>query len=339
MIHGDSAGGGSIAFQLTAYNGTDDGLFVGAIAESPFWPTHRTVPEMEFQFDTFVQSLNCADPPNSDIMACLRCLDTATLQSADVDLAFPNASAPGLWYFLPVIDGNFSTDYLYNLYDSGRVVPVPLIVGDDTDEGTDFATNASTEEDFLAFMQDNYPNLSAADLQQISQSYPEDGFGTFVDHNAYFPAAAAAYGESTFICPGITMTASLSQYHSANTTWNYRYNVQDTAYTSIGLGVPHVTEKPAIFGPGNAGACDGCSYLSYNAPMVPIVMDYWISFILTLDPNTYKSSTAPEWTPWQNGDAVQRIKFELDATIMEDVPEAQLTRCALWKTLATISEQ
>jgi carboxylesterase type B len=36
VIHGDSAGAGSVAHHLTAYDGRDMNLFVGAVAESTF---------------------------------------------------------------------------------------------------------------------------------------------------------------------------------------------------------------------------------------------------------------------------------------------------------------
>lgn len=98
--------------------------------------------------------------------------------------------------------------------------------------------------------------------------------------------------------PGMEITSSLASYFSPLKAWNYPYNVWDAGTVNAGLGVPHVAEKPAIFGPANTGPCNGCSYETYNRPMVPIVMDFWISFILSLDPNTYRNPAAPEWMPW-----------------------------------------
>ncbi|KAJ5219210.1 uncharacterized protein N7498_001309 [Penicillium cinerascens] len=106
VIHGDLAGGGSIAYHLTAYGGKSEGLFVGAIAESPFLPTHRTVAESESQFGRFVENAQCGQ--DADALACLRSKDTATLQAADVISRFPRTAETPLWYFLPVIDGTFS---------------------------------------------------------------------------------------------------------------------------------------------------------------------------------------------------------------------------------------
>ncbi|KAJ5820345.1 hypothetical protein N7474_005936 [Penicillium riverlandense] len=334
VIHGDSAGGGSVAYHLTAYGGEREKLFVGAIPESPFLPTHRTVAESEFQFARFVANVSCEH--DADVMSCLRSKDAATLQSADVASRFPGTEETPLWYFLPVIDGIFSPADLYTLFEQGRVTRVPIMVGDDNDEGTAFSPNASTSSEFLEFMQANYPRLTPADLQVINKTYPPGQHLPL--HARYFPPAAKAYGESTFTCPGIEIATSLATHYSSMKTWSYRYNVWDAEYELVGLGVPHVAEKPALYGPGNAGACDNCSYLTYNAPMVPIVMDYWISFILTLDPNTHRHYTAPEWEPW-GPHGSQRLRFQLNATAMESVPNDQMRRCAIWKSLAKTMQQ
>ena len=334
---------------MTAYGGRDDHLFVGGMMESSFWPTHRTVAEMEFQYHRFAANVSCSpsEAPNGDSLACLRSKDFETLQSSDVAKAFPGGTGIAEWYFLPVVDGTFSPDYLYNLFEQGKVVPVPVVVGDDTDEGTGFSPNATNSKQFLKFINDNYPKLTDAELQLINETYPEDGFGSFPLHAAYFPATETAYGEATFICPGIEVSNSLTAYNSPAEVWNYRYNVDDKTNIALGLGVPHVSEKPAIYGVNNSGPCnEPCSYDTYNAAIVPVVMDYWISFILSLDPNTYKNEAAPTWEPWQaensqyGGDsAYQRLKIQTNATAMEGVPNAQLSRCDIWKSLAGITEQ
>lgn len=335
VIHGDSAGGGSVAHHLTAYGGEKETeLFVGAIAESPFFPTQRTVPEMEPQYALFVKNANCSD--HADTMSCLRGQEPATIQAADVASAFPGASETPLWYFLPVVDGTLVPDELYTLFGLGRVNQVPVIVGDDNDEGTDFAPNATSISDFLTFMQANYPRLNSDQLQQISDTYPPSAL--YPMHTTFFAAAAQAYGESTFTCPGIEITNSIAQYLSPAQAWNYRYNVRDAENEANGLGVPHVSEKPAIFGPGNTGSCDGCSYETYNAPMVPIVMNYWISFIVSLNPNTHRYTSSPEWQPWANHNG-QRLLFQLNKTAMEPVPVDQITRCQMWKGMVSTLEQ
>ena len=271
-------------------------------------------------------------------MECLRSMDSTTLQTADAVLSpFPCANENPNWYFLPVIDGGFSPKDLYSLFEQGTFIKVPSIVGDDTDEGTSFAANASTSDEFLDFIKSNYPHLTNSDLQSINESYPL--MPSLPEHGAWFPSASAAYGEATFTCPGLEISSSFAQYFSADLTWNYRYDVIDWDDVQQGLGVPHVSEKPAIFGPGHSNLCSGgCSYETYNAAIVPIMMDYWISFIITLDPNSYKNPAAPQWEAFGSG-AGQRLRFQTNASAMESVPSDQNDRCAMWKKLAPTSEQ
>ena len=87
MIQGGSARGGSVAFHLTVDGGRDDKLFVGAIFESRFLPTHRSVAQSEFQYNRFVEGVGCSS--HGDTLACLRSKDTSILQGADVASHFP----------------------------------------------------------------------------------------------------------------------------------------------------------------------------------------------------------------------------------------------------------
>lgn len=334
VVHGDSAGAGSVAHHLTAYGGRDENLFVGAVAESTFWPTQRTVAEMEFQYKRFVKDVGCDDA--SDALDCLRSVDIQTIQKYNVDKPFPGGSkspAP-LWYFLPVVDGGLVPDRLYRLFEQDRLVHVPLIVTDDSNEGTDFAYNATSPAEVAQFMNNNYPGLSDCQLKTINKAYPR--MDPLPKHAAYFPSAAAAYGEATFTCPGNHMAASMSRYFSSGKVWNYRYNVRDPTNIANGMGVPHVFDLPAIFGLGQTDE-PAYSYATINAAIVPITMDYYLSFIKALNPNTFRNENAPVWQSWGNGTG-QRLKLQTNSTEMEEVPQAQVERCKLWQKFAGAME-
>lgn len=269
-------------------------------------------------------------------MSCLRSLNISTIQSANVASPFPGASKSPLplWYFLPVIDDTFVTGHMYNLFTAGKFVKVPMLVGDDTDEGTYFGANANSAAEVSNFMKNNYPRLSPDQLEQINAAYPL--MAPLPKHNAYFPSAAAAYGDGTFTCPGNQLAESVAQYLSPNQVWNYRYNVLDEDNLAAGLGVPHTFETSAIFGVGNAGNA-AASYSGANADIVPLVMRYWISFVLNLDPNPFRAGGAPVWEPWGNGDG-RRLRIQTNDTAMEGVPEELVRKCALWKELAPTME-
>jgi acetylcholinesterase len=306
---------------------------VGAVPESTFWPTERTVAEMEFQFQRFVEDTGCSQ---SDALSCLRSADIATIQAANVASPFPGGSSNPLplWYFLPVIDGDLITDELHNLFEQGKLIRVPLLVGDDTNEGSIFAFNAATSSDVAQFMKNNYPNLSSSQLDAINKAYPL--MAPLPEHAAFFPSASAAYGDSTFTCPGNLMAESLAKFFSPDQVFNYRYNVLDPGNVAAGLGVPHTFETAAIFGPGFAGAA-AASYFTTNAAIVPVTMDYFISFVKALDPNPYKDPSAPEWQPFGFGQG-QRLKIQTNATSMESVPQSLTEDCLLWNSLAPTME-
>lgn len=235
---GASAGAGSIAYHLTAYGGRNEGLFAGAISESTFFPTHRTVAEMEFQFDRYARNISC--PNDKNVMSCLRSKDLTTLQSADYYQPFPGRTGTPDWYFLPVVDGTLSPDLLYNLLSQGKVIQVPFMTGHDTDEGNGFAANAATNAKFLSFMQDNYPNLTPTQLHRINPTYPL--LPPLPLHNAWFPTAAAAYGDSTFKCASNAFASTLSRFYSPRKVWNYHYNVIDRVNQAFGAAVSHTSE-------------------------------------------------------------------------------------------------
>lgn len=114
--------------------------------------------------------------------------------------------------------------------------------------------------------------------------------------------------------------------------------MRDKATVARGLGVPHLSDAPAIFGPGHVPGQEAASYETYNAPVVPLVMGYWLSFVRTLDPNVFRAPGSPRWEPvWQEGDddagVMKRLLVETEGARMEEVDAAERGRCAFWKEL------
>jgi hypothetical protein len=93
---------------------------------------------------------------------------------------------------------------------------------------------------------------------------------------------------------------------------------------------------PAIFGLGDTNQASE-SFANVNAKIVPITMNYYLSFIKTLDPNVYKYEEAPVWKTWGIGYG-QRLKIQTGSTEMEPVPQDQLDRCTRWRGLSKSME-
>lgn len=121
MIHGVSAGAGSVELHMTAYGGRDDGLFTGAIIESVFFPTEPLVEDREWQFERYAVALGCSsNETTDDPMYCLRGKTIDDLQSANVASAFPGRSNSPDFYWTPTIDGNLTEEAMYSLFEAGK---------------------------------------------------------------------------------------------------------------------------------------------------------------------------------------------------------------------------
>jgi acetylcholinesterase len=205
-----------------------------------------------------------------------------------------------------------------------------LTVVDDTNEGSGFAVDAASPLGVTEFFLNNYPKLVPDSAETITSHYPLQP--ALPLHKIYFPSASEAYGDSTFTCYGNAISSHMSSLLSPDKVWNYRYNVQDEFLVSLGLGVPHTFESPAIFGVGNAGDDLNSSYTTYNQGIVPVVMNYWISFVKNLDPNSYKYAEAPVWASWGTGTG-RRLMLETNRTKMEALPLEQVEKCEFWRGL------
>ncbi|GIK02003.1 hypothetical protein Aspvir_006046 [Aspergillus viridinutans] len=330
VIHGASAGGGSVSFHLTAYGGRNDGLFVGAIPESPWLAPQVTISESEVLYGRLLRAVGCST------LACLRSVDVSAIQK--VNLSAPDQGSisypAGLGKFWPAIDGDLVRDRLYALFEQGRFIRVPVMVASDTDEGSSFAYNATSPAEVSLFLQSFYPHLSTDQLQAVNDAYPM--MDPVTQHAAYFPSASAAFGDATIVCPGIHITDSMARFltDGSDRVWNYRYNVQDPPKIAAGLGVTHTFDLQAIFGL-NYGGGVSSSMRDINAPIIPVVMHYYINFIRTLNPNLLRADGAPFWRPWGAG---ERLKVQTNSTVMESISDVQRNRCDLWKRLAPVLE-
>lgn len=117
--------------------------------------------------------------------------------------------------------------------------------------------------------------------------------------------------------------------------YHYRYAVLSTENVAAGMGTTHTFEIGAVWGPANARGPSTYVAPGINAPIVPVVMDYWVSFVTTLDPNPRRADDAPEWEPL-NLTAPSRLRIRTNDTAMEDWPVDQAVRCGFWEGLAWI---
>lgn len=314
-LGGSSAGAGSVALHLTAYSGRNDGLFHAAAAGSPSFGAKQTVEGLQYQYDTLVDRVNCSS--SADTLQCLRDLDISILAEHNQVIPVPESEEGyPVFTYSNVIDGNFSVDNTYSLLTDGKFIKVPIIFGDDTNEGTIFTPSAiNTTTEMNHFLKNNFPKLDQTQMDRIDKFYPRAQ--QFPDRGEYWCSAANAYGEMRYTCPGIHINSQFSNY-GALENWNFHWDVLENKNALSGLGVTHTADLTSIWG----------TSVPPEKELIPTIQSYWTSFIRTYNPNTYRLKDAPEWKPF-SADSMLRLHFVTAANVsMEAVDSEQWQRCS-----------
>ncbi|KAH7416637.1 triacylglycerol lipase-like protein [Cadophora sp. MPI-SDFR-AT-0126] len=325
-IGGDSAGAASVDLHLSGYGGRDEGLYHRAYASSPSFGAQLTVTESQYQYDSLVNRVGCENATNT--LKCLRQLDVVHLQAKNIYVPTPGGAGDNpVFMYSNVIDGNFTPDYTYNLYNTGQFLKIPLLMGNCANEGTNYAPkNTATVYAMNSFLRNQFSKLTAAQLSVVDRLWPKAE--QLPNSSAYWRTASNVYGEMRYNCPGIAITAAYDEEGVANT---YFYNVKDPSLEASGTGVSHVSNTFLLWGLEYTTLSDASKPASYypngtNAHIGPILRGYWTSFIRTGDPNTYRLKGTPLWERFDR-QKQPRMNFETNNTAMQIIPADQKARC------------
>lgn len=167
-IWGESAGASSVAVQLLAYGGRDDGLFRAAIMQSG-GPSGRyqTAAQAQSSYNNITAAANCTNA--TDTLDCLRQVPVDVLSSIFNSTAIKSTFRSGAG-----IDGDFLRGQGYDEMRKGNFRQVPLLHGTNRDEGTDFAPKGiNTTAQFQAAVSSNA--TTAAILSALYPDIPSEG--------------------------------------------------------------------------------------------------------------------------------------------------------------------
>lgn len=99
-----------------------------------------------------------------------------------------------------------------------------------------------------------------------------------------------------YLCSNLYISTQTKNSSTNNIpTYTYHHDVVDPNDARSGYGAKHTVEMSAIWGPRNVPGAPASYSTTVNAAIVPIMQDYWTSFIRTYDPNVYKANNAPDW--------------------------------------------
>ncbi|KAK9789635.1 putative Alpha/Beta hydrolase protein [Seiridium cardinale] len=324
-IFGESSGAESVSAQVFAYNGRDDGLFRGAIAESGFGAVLPRYPGglnatdyQQVTFDNLVRNTSCASTVGTpEAITCLRDAPFEEINTA--------INVTGVSPWPPVLDHDFIADYPANQIANEKFVHVPIIIGSNTDEGTAFGPGrgpndgpVNTDSDF-AYAVGNilssnvtnstgksadeiiyelsilYPNIQSIGIPSL-ESWPvvitnetEEG----EDVGLQYRRINALAGDYTFHYA--RRRASLAWSNADIPSYTYRFDV-------IVNGVPdyvaatHFQEVAFVFynlnGDGYATNPFANTTQEYK-DLALTISSAWINFFVSLDPNS--AAVSPQW--------------------------------------------
>jgi carboxylesterase type B len=296
-IWGESAGAISVMNQMSLYGGdikyNGKALFRGAIMNSgsivPADPVD--CPKGQVIYDTVVKAAGCSGV--ADTLNCLRGVEyTKFLQAANSVPGILSYNSVALSY-LPRPDGVVMKVSPEVAVDTGKYAAVPMIIGDQEDEGTLFALfqfNISSTTDIVDYFSKLYFNSATktqlTELVNTYDSFITSGspFRTGIFNVLYpgFKRLAAILGDLVFT---LTRRAFLEGTKAVNPSvpaWSY---LSSYDYGTPILGTFHGSDLLQVF----YGILP--NYASRS------IQTYYINFVYNLDPN--KGSTKyPTWPEW-----------------------------------------
>ncbi|PPQ83490.1 hypothetical protein CVT25_006980 [Psilocybe cyanescens] len=280
-INGESAGGSSTELHLVANEG--EKLFSAAIAQSVFRTPLPTPEQQESLFNFYANHAGCGSGSAADQIACLRKASVSALamaQDAAVTSAF---TASGYNVFHPVIDGNVLTDFPTKLILDGKFAKVPLIVGATTNE------TLSGGSDVSGAMKSFFPSISDSDINALLAAYPLSDFASSA--SLQFQTIT---GDSELRCARSILG---NEFGKETQSWTYRYNQR----TPGASAVFHAAENYMMFkgtSTGFNGSTTFNALTTTEAAFAQELIAYWLSFVRSGDPNKFKLSRSPTWSPF-----------------------------------------
>ncbi|CAK7274157.1 hypothetical protein SEPCBS57363_006016 [Sporothrix epigloea] len=181
-IWGESAGAISVLDQMVMYDGNNtyngNALFHGAIMSSGTITPADPVdcPKGQAIYNQVVSKAGCAG--SVDTLACLRSADYSTFLDAVNSVPGVLSYRSLALSYLPRPDGNVLTDSPEVLIGANKYAAVPMIVGDEEDEGTVFSFylyNITNTDQFVQYLSTYYFNSATTDqIKTLVNTYPVD---------------------------------------------------------------------------------------------------------------------------------------------------------------------
>jgi para-nitrobenzyl esterase len=286
-IFGESAGGMSVAALMLSPRA--EGLFHRAICQSGTSMLARYLFPLAASGDLsralaagekLAENLECDQ--SEDVLAAMRAKTPEEILAA-VD--FPKRFFPSLesMLFLPVADGKVLSETWLSPTAHGRWRDVPLIIGDNADEGTMWAMDPTSLEKYEPWVRDMFGDRAERLLGFFPAEKPEDLFRAF-------SGLLTAVG---WTCPTRFIAEARAGLNSP--TYVYRFTRVPEWQMKEVWGAFHGLEVGYVFG-GPTLVLDQIVFGDKDWALSSTMMNYWVAFAATGDPN---GPGRPEWPVYE----------------------------------------
>ncbi|WP_231941651.1 carboxylesterase/lipase family protein [Burkholderia sp. PAMC 28687] len=265
-VFGESAGAHAVGILLASPLTT--GTFQKAIAESgAFWESPKGVMASHVAASQIGTHLGAA--LGAKTIADLRAIPAAQLMADPTEAAYS-----------PSVDGYVLPADPYSRFAAGQQQHVPLLEGQNADEGVIFAATAGIPSDSAA-------NFTAA----ATSAFGTNNINTFLQ---FYPASTTAQAQQSEVTLAGDLVIASQTWEMANlqrttgqsTVYSYYFS-QTSPYNPLPI---HVSEVPYVFQdlvPNGHGAVNASDLAVADA-----MSSYWINFAKTGNPN---GSGLPNW--------------------------------------------
>ena len=298
-VMGESAGGGSIFHQITAFGGLDGPTpFQQAVLQSPAWQNNPSSYQQEITAQGFLKLLNVSTIEEA------RKLPSSALITANIIQV--GGSTYGEFTYGPVVDGLFAPGLPGKLLLQGSFDNnLKLMLGHNADEGLSFSSPAVTNNSAYAqLLTTNFPDISPAAASYVENVlYPADFSGKY-GYTDNIGREVLTVADSSFTC-----TSNYLDRAFGNQTYGYLFSV-----------------PPALHG-------QDIPYTFFNGPNTAVKSDatakalqaYITSFVKTGVPS---SSGIPKFPLYGNNSQILDLNATSITQIVDDTANA---RCLWWQ--------
>jgi para-nitrobenzyl esterase len=281
-IFGESAG--AIAVSMLCASPEAKGLFRGAISESggSFCPVSESI----YLNNQAIRNMKGAEAFGLDFMKRMGAKSLKELRKMSPEAWIHDEKTTGISGFWPTVDGVIITDDQYKLYERGQYNDVNVLIGTNSDEGPMFVRPTSVAN-YEARMDSVYGPYAERVLSEYKATNEQEVYEALGD---IFRDAEFAWHTYAW--------AKLQKQTGKGKVYVYYFDQLNRAPwvpTFINRrGAFHGDETSYVF-----GTMPDYSNPTENA-LCEIMMDYWVNFVKTGDPN---AQSLPYWPEFNEQEA------------------------------------